>query len=146
MPACTQHDILQVTGSNTELDGLYYKYADLYLTTDRSAWTRIPEVAPASVPAGNPSISYSNSGGWGIFFGYYPYYTSVANVTCPVDLTLNIFFFNQFSGAANTALITAYTPPLSEPTFGLPADVVALMTSRHGSVANFLRLRNLGQI
>jgi hypothetical protein len=31
-------------------------------------------------------------------------------------------------------------------TFGLAADVVALITSRHGSVANFLRLRNQGQI
>jgi hypothetical protein len=31
-------------------------------------------------------------------------------------------------------------------TFGLPADVVALITSRHGSVSNFLRLRNQGQI
>jgi hypothetical protein len=146
MPACTQHDILQVTGSNTVLDGLYYKYADLWDNTDRTAWTRIPGVAPVTVLDGNPSISYSSDGGWGIFFGYFPYYTSVANVTCPVDLTLNIFFFNNFSGAANTALITAYTPPLSEPTFGLPADVVALITSRHGSVANFLRLRNQGQI
>jgi len=31
-------------------------------------------------------------------------------------------------------------------TFGLPADVVALITSRFGTVANFLRLRNQGQI
>ena len=31
-------------------------------------------------------------------------------------------------------------------TFGLPADVVALITSRFGSVENFLRLRNLGII
>ena len=34
----------------------------------------------------------------------------------------------------------------SEPTFGLSADVVALIVSRHGSVRNFLRLRNQGQI
>ena len=34
----------------------------------------------------------------------------------------------------------------SEPTFGLPADVVALITAAHGSVANFLRLRNQGQV
>ena len=31
-------------------------------------------------------------------------------------------------------------------TFGLPAATVALITSRFGSVANFLRLRNQGQI
>jgi hypothetical protein len=34
----------------------------------------------------------------------------------------------------------------SQPTFGLPAESVALITSRFGTVANFLRLRNLGQI
>ena len=40
------------------------------------------------------------------------------------------------------------TPPPtpSQNTFGLPADVVALITSRFGSVARFLRLRNQGQI
>jgi hypothetical protein len=31
-------------------------------------------------------------------------------------------------------------------TFGLPAESVALITSRFGSVANFLRLRNQGQV
>lgn len=36
--------------------------------------------------------------------------------------------------------------PSTEPTFGLPADVVALIVSRHGSVRNFLRLRLQGQI
>lgn len=33
-----------------------------------------------------------------------------------------------------------------KPTFGLPPEVVALMEVRFGSVANFLRLRNLGQV
>lgn len=36
--------------------------------------------------------------------------------------------------------------PSGNPTFGLPADVVALIKSRFGSVANFLRLRNQGQV
>jgi len=36
--------------------------------------------------------------------------------------------------------------PSAESTFGLPADVVALLTKNFGSVANFLRLRNQGQI
>ena len=36
--------------------------------------------------------------------------------------------------------------PSGNPTFGLPADVVALIESRFGTVANFLRLRNLGQV
>ena len=36
--------------------------------------------------------------------------------------------------------------PSGNPTFGLPADVVALIESRFGTVANFLRLRNQGQV
>lgn len=36
--------------------------------------------------------------------------------------------------------------PSGNPTFGLPADVVALIESRFGTVANYLRLRNQGQI
>ena len=34
----------------------------------------------------------------------------------------------------------------SQNTFGLPTDVVTLITSRFGSVANFLRLRNQGYV
>ena len=36
--------------------------------------------------------------------------------------------------------------PSPEPTFGLPAESVALIVSRPGSVRNFLRLRRQGQI
>jgi hypothetical protein len=38
------------------------------------------------------------------------------------------------------------TEPSTEPTFGLPAESVALITKNFGSVANFLRLRNQGQV
>jgi hypothetical protein len=48
----------------------------------------------------------------------------------------------SFSGYGTINLIAAS----SQNTFGLPADVVALITSRFGSVANFLRLRNQGYI
>jgi hypothetical protein len=34
----------------------------------------------------------------------------------------------------------------SQNTFGLPTESVALIVLRFGSVANFLRLRNLGQV
>jgi hypothetical protein len=43
-------------------------------------------------------------------------------------------------------LIVTEVPVFIEPTFGLPADTVALITSRFGTVANFLRLRNQGQV
>lgn len=41
--------------------------------------------------------------------------------------------------------ITEYIPS-TEPTYGLPAEVVALMVARQGSVANYLRMHNLGYI
>ena len=43
-------------------------------------------------------------------------------------------------------IITGVQTPSPNNTFGLPADVVALITSRFGTVANFLRLRNQGQV
>jgi hypothetical protein len=46
-------------------------------------------------------------------------------------------------GRTGDILLIAVTP---QNTFGLPADVVALITSRFGSVANFLRLKNQGYV
>ena len=43
-------------------------------------------------------------------------------------------------------LVMTEVPVFSQPTFGLPADAVALITAHFGSVANFLRLRNQGQV
>ena len=53
---------------------------------------------------------------------------------------------NACKGTGNSPTITAGGGTPSAPTFGLPADVVALITSRFGTVANFLRLRNQGQV
>lgn len=46
----------------------------------------------------------------------------------------------------NGVTIVSYSGAPSQNTFGLPAEVVALITSRFGSVARFLRLRNQGQV
>ena len=51
-----------------------------------------------------------------------------------------------FNGQPLTFLSSGGEEGGSNPTFGLPADVVALIESRFGTVANFLRLRNLGQV
>lgn len=45
-----------------------------------------------------------------------------------------------------TPILTPVASTPSQNTFGLPAESVALITSRFGSVANYLRLRNQGQI
>ena len=64
-----------------------------------------------------------------------------SSAVCPDLLT----GWNLQGDTTGTVIITGSAAP-SEPTFGLPADVVALITSRFGSVANFLRLRNQGQV
>ena len=84
---------------------------------------------------------------------YYPFPVSGNNITfansapnssavCPDLLT---GWTNQDS-TTGTVLITPPAPSQNTFGFGLPADVVALITSRFGSVANFLRLRNQGQV
>jgi len=50
------------------------------------------------------------------------------------------------TGAGPVPTVVEGTGAPAQNTFGLPADVVALITSRFGTVANFLRLRNLGQV
>jgi hypothetical protein len=65
---------------------------------------------------------------------------------CPDTLTWNLG-----SGITGTVEIAEYLEPQPNGnsegnTFGLPAETVALITSRFGSVANFLRLRNQGQV
>jgi hypothetical protein len=70
------------------------------------------------------------------------YYESYEDVATP-DLVVTWGIVPGLAdGPAPT--VTSLTP--AQNTFGLPADVVALLTSRFGSVANFLRLRNQGQI
>jgi hypothetical protein len=49
-------------------------------------------------------------------------------------------------GAAGNVTLAYGGGAPSGPTYALPADVVALITSRFGTVANFLRLRNQGQV
>ncbi len=60
---------------------------------------------------------------------------------CPLGLT-----FNGVNGTAGSFTLPGGAPAPSQPTFGLPAETVALITSRFGSVARFLRLRNQGQV
>jgi uncharacterized protein YcnI len=48
---------------------------------------------------------------------------------------------------SDTAVLTVTPAPTSTSnTFGLPAESVALIEANFGSVANFLRLRNQGQV
>lgn len=151
---CSQYSILEVSGSNTVLDGLYYKFTDNYINTGVPVWTKNGE-APYIFDSVTQTETYVEH------IGYYGWwYIFDANLSpgpsyegrdlrnpgdCPLG-TYDLFFFNGLPDAAPTAIVTAHTLEPSEPTFGLPAESVALITSRFGSVANFLRLRNQGQV
>jgi hypothetical protein len=73
-----------------------------------------------------------------------PTVTDVTQLVCPP--TGEGAWYLAGSGLAPAPTVTGVPVAPAQPTFGLAADVVALITSRFGSVANFLRLRNQGQV
>jgi hypothetical protein len=89
--------------------------------------------------------SGNNGPGWYVFtipptgFGF-RYYAAQDPADCPTGLT----FVGINSQVGDSFVLEGGAP--SQNTFGLPSDVVALITSRFGTVANFLRLRNQGQV
>jgi hypothetical protein len=144
--ACSYEQI-EVSGltNPTGANGVYTKYTgagalavEYRKVEEDGTFYRIYGPAPF---AGNTfQFSYWNAAGNTVL-------TTIAitapgqSAACPDTLT-----FNLQSDITGTLSITEYVPAPSQNTFGLPADVVALITSRFGSVANFLRLRNQGQV
>jgi hypothetical protein len=88
-------------------------------------------------------LAYSEGGsfgpGWYVVSSFPRYFAAQDPADCPSGLT-----FNGTFGTVGSFTLAGAAP--SQNTFGLPADVVALITSRFGTVANFLRLRNQGQV
>ena len=134
-----QYDTIVVTsnGGSAGVGGTYTKngtFNNYSLFENANGWLIICN------PGGPPGWAFWQANKAGI--GYY----SLSNLgpgqpDCPPE-------GESLGGTGITGTITlAYGGAApSEPTFGLPAGVVAQMVAAHGSVANFLRLRNLGQI
>ena len=124
------------------LNGVYTKEsANNYVNPSgaRLLWSDYPDggplgIIPLNAPGQQGPGWYFMTGGESVL----PVYFAAQDpADCP--LGLNFTFDNEFSFNLPEGIVPS-------PTFGLPADVVALITARHGSVANFLRLRNQGQI
>jgi hypothetical protein len=124
-------DTITVTGAGTSaVDGTYNKVSSTQWNDEEGVYR----------------IIVDSAGGAGLYVwilnaisGGPPIYSSTLSTSdCPAGLTLS-----PVTGSSPSPTITAVA---SAPTFGLPADVVALITSRFGTVANFLRLRNQGQV
>jgi hypothetical protein len=75
-----------------------------------------------------------------------PGYFSMENVEYPWQVVTWVATPASATPTVTEIALTVNETPENGNTFGLPADVVALITSRFGTVANFLRLRNQGQI
>ncbi len=148
MAECTAYTAIVVSDAgSTAANGTYVPYTTgsapglvVYTVWTKDGANSFPRII----------VDGSGSGQWSIagtvpFPGASLYLTpenSFASADCPVNLVWSVGPFG--SGPAPT--VTGIPAAPAQNTFGLPADVVALITSRHGSVANFLRLRNQGQI
>ena len=151
MAECTAYTNIIVSGAGTAAaNGTYVPY-----TTDtRTGGSKTGQLFTIWTKDGlnsYPRITVvgSGDGSWsldGIPFSTARIYGSESgsfgSTDCPVGLTWTVGAFG--SGPVPTVTGTPSQP--SQNTFGLPADVVALITSRFGTVARFLRLRNQGQI
>jgi hypothetical protein len=158
MAECNINSLLVSGAGRTSIDGTYQKSGtEIKGGVTFSIYTK--DGNPASLPAIKINFNIGpNLGSWSIqdtipVFGTESIYSNndsqpASNIpNCPNDLiysTVNGPWGGSTYAPAPT--ITAVIPQPSQDTFGLPADAVALYTSRFGSVANFLRLRNQGQI
>jgi len=142
---CTSIEALEVTGSDYPgVNGIYYPFedaggemgiGDIWAKNDVNDTIRIVNPGGSGWAIAQTGLGPSNA----------PLFTLSGSTSCPALGQYNVGAFGEGFIAP---IVSEYilTPSPSQPTFGLPADVVALITSRHGSVANYLRLRNQGQI
>jgi hypothetical protein len=167
MAACTQFSKLTVTGATALYNGDYFPAgtastsigSEIYQFT---RWTKdglgnsnpqitmviTPVAPPLEQPTGKTLTVRINTN---VPVPYYAYERDIV-VNAPLDADFDEYscsftgvYSPTFLGGGLSPTITG-TVASSEPTFGLPAESVALIISRFGTVANFLRLRNLGQI
>jgi hypothetical protein len=123
----------------------------------RTFYTKDGGPVSAFIPYIQASAAYGGGARW-VVHSVQPIYNAVATYLsppfnpspydavlpeCPLNLTYTKIELPNGVDAGNGPTITEYRV---EPTFGLPAESVALIVSRFGTVANFLRLRNLGQV
>jgi hypothetical protein len=136
MAECNINSLLVSGAGITAANGTYTKS----VTEDVNGYSRWTNEGGFSVIHGDPGNDY-----WFILDVSTPKYRAVADSTdCPIGFVWELMPFGSPTPPAPT--VTEGTPTPSQPTFGLAADVVALITSRFGTVANFLRLRNQGQV
>jgi len=149
MALCTQYSAIVVTNAGTSsINGIYYP-TDV-TTVLGNSFTKFVKQGNISFP----SIEIGQDGGfyYWVLRGVVPFtgailyrdYASVPSVTDPNLVTCPTQ--GQWYAAFGETPLPTITGISSQNTHGLSQGVVTLLTSRFGSVDNFLRLRNQGQI
>jgi hypothetical protein len=167
MAACTQYSKLTVTGATAYYNGDYFPAGTTSTsngleTYQFTRWTKdgipnsMPQIAITIIAVSLPLQPVTGTTvtvriNTDVPVPYHAYERDVV-VNAPLAADLDEYSCSftgvltpTFLGGGLSPTITG-TVESSEPTFGLPAESVALITSRFGSVARFLRLRNQGQI
>jgi hypothetical protein len=152
MAECTAYTAIEVSGAgSTDLNGTYVPYStnevggETFTIFTKDGLDSYPRIIAEGTFGNNYrwAIRSSSSGGVPIYGS--TNYQTTDPINCPSEAS-----DWSVSGTAEepTPTVTGVTGGGGQtaPTFGLPADVVALITSRFGTVANFLRLRNQGQV
>jgi len=166
---CTEFVGMEVSGAgSSEANGIYIPFSTV--SVESQIHTLYTKDGLDSYPRIQPKNYFANLWRWLIstgptthlYFGGWNENNSTfsasieeggQNVNCPSSA----FWFTGFSSLGDTAvgleplptvtgLLVLPEPEPSSNTFGLPAETVALLTKNFGSVANFLRLRNQGQV
>ena len=154
MAACTEYSTIIISNAlvDTNLNGVYIPYTtDTFAGNVFTIWTKDGGNTNPRVRVAGNNFSYSGSfgspgsGRWIVDdsvneVAYLTSNNSFGSNDCPVGL-----LFTK-SGFSSGGLPTLTIQGIRGSTFNFPIDVALNVSARHGSVANFLRLRNQGQI
>jgi hypothetical protein len=155
MAECTAYTAIEVSGAGeTQLNGTYIPYSttepggEIFTSYTKDGLDSYPRIRAESV--------FSNNYIWVIrtlaegspqYHGRPTsdsFYQTTDPLNCPNEV---VVWLPAGEASEQVPTVTGITGGGgAAPTFGLPAGSVALITSRFGSVANFLRLRNQGQV
>jgi hypothetical protein len=150
MAECTAYTAIIVSGAGiTNLNGTYIPYStniiqeETFTVFTKDGLNSDPRIITESVFSDNYIWVIRERVGGPQYQSRLPgdsFYQTTEPLNCPNEVAIWV----ALDGSASLPIVTGVAK--GNFTFGLPAETVALVTSRFGTVANYLRLRNLGQI
>jgi len=156
---CSLDTIIVSGAGNSDCNGTYIKTGTEVILSGGGSETAITAAVYEKETDNTFKLIAQGQGGvgnfrWVVFKFFARYFTQTITredfPSCPTDLSL-IWTPDGTPGFAEAPAptFTSSEPepePETENTFGLPAETVALITKNFGTVENYLRLRNQGQV